>query len=640
MLELGFVRVILPNYLFEKVIPTAVGLKTTLIISRNYLGQFLGCCLVMMILQCCLQKDTQYSDSISNTNSKTNVILVVTDDQGYGDLGYHGNPWLKTPNLDVFAAQSLELTNFHVGTTCTPTRAGLMTGRNANRNNAWHTIAGCSILQEDEETMAEVFARNGYQTAMFGKWHLGDNYPFRPHDRGFQTALYHGGGGIGQTPDYWENDYFDDTYFRNGSPEKFKGYCTDVWFNEAIRFLNNSHESPFFLYLATNAAHSPFNVPPEYIKQYEAAPLTQEQKRFYAMISNIDHNFGKLLTYLDQSGLSENTILIFTTDNGTAKGITYLKDQDEWVGYNANLRGTKASHYDGGHRVPFFIRWPQSNFTHGESINELVAHVDLLPTLSELCEISYTPAKPLDGTSVVKILSGEVDQLDRMLVIDTQRNQWPQKGQKSCVMSTQWRLINGNELYNFFDDPGQTNNLADHHPQQVEKMQEFYEQWWTSIEPDFKYALIPVGHEKADSVMLTIHDLHTTEGLPWNQTMIREAIYHPQGHYNLKVVEKGDYRFSLSRYPNESGLTINGKAQRMPPSAFSDGVPIGRGVEATHALVELADTTFMVTVDPQQPAVVFQGPLNQGEHKMSSYFITSNGEKIPAYYIGIKKLDH
>ncbi len=639
MLELGFVSVILPNYLLEKLTPAVVGLKTTLIKSRSYLRQFLGYCLVMMILQCCVQKDSQYLNSNSNTNSKTNVILVVTDDQGYGDLGYHGNPWLKTPNLDLFAAQSLELTNFHVGTTCTPTRAGLMTGRNANRNNAWHTIAGCSILQEDEETMAEVFARNGYQTAMFGKWHLGDNYPFRPHDRGFQTALYHGGGGIGQTPDYWENDYFDDTYFRNGSPEKFKGYCTDVWFNEAIGFLNSSQEKPFFLYLATNAAHSPFNVPPEYIKQYEAAPLTQEQKRFYAMISNIDHNFGKLLTYLDQSGLSENTILIFTTDNGTAKGITYLKDQDEWVGYNANLRGTKGSHYDGGHRVPFFIRWPQGNFAHGESINELVAHVDLLPTLSELCEISYTPARPLDGTSVVKIISGEVDQLDRMLVIDTQRNQWPQKGQKSCVMSTQWRLINGNELYDFFDDPGQTTNLADHHPQQVEKMQEFYEQWWTSIEPDFKYALIPVGHENADSVMLTIHDLHTTDGLPWNQTMIREAIQHPQGYYNLKVVEEGDYRISLSRYPAESGLTINGKAERMPPFAFSDGAPPGKELEATHAIVELADTTFTVTVDPQQPAVVFQGPLNHGEHKMSSYFITSNGEKIPAYYIGIKKLD-
>ena len=179
---------------------------------------FLLSCLLITIG--CKEKTAIIEQSIT----KPNVIIIMADDQGYGDLGHHGNPWIKTPNLDTFAQSSLELTNFHVGTTCAPTRAGLMTGRNANRNNAWHTIAGCSILKEDEETMAQVFANNGYETAMFGKWHLGDNYPFRPHDRGFQHALYHGGGGINQTPDYWNNDYFDDTYFRNGKPEKFQGF--------------------------------------------------------------------------------------------------------------------------------------------------------------------------------------------------------------------------------------------------------------------------------------------------------------------------------------------------------------------------------------------------------------------------------
>ncbi len=264
---------------------------------------------------------------------KPNVIVILTDDQGYGDLAYHGNPIVKTPNLDAFAKESLELTNFHVGTTCAPTRAGLMTGRNANRNNAWHTIAGCSILLEDEETMPQVFLRNGYQTAMLGKWHLGDNYPFRPHDRGFQEAFYHGGGGVQQTPDYWNNDYFDDTYFRNGIPEKTSGYCTDIWFNEAIAYTKKQKEEPFLMNLALNAAHGPFNVPEKYEQMYASAPLTDIQKRFYGMISNIDDNFGRLVSHLKESNQFNNTIIIFTTDNGTARGITKAKDSEALLGY-------------------------------------------------------------------------------------------------------------------------------------------------------------------------------------------------------------------------------------------------------------------------------------------------------------------
>lgn len=174
---------------------------------------------LVLIFSSCKDRNTVEKKK-ANDFERPNVIFIITDDQGYGDVGFHGNTIIKTPNIDALAAKSTELTNFHVGTTCAPSRAGLMTGRNSNRNNAWHTIGGCSILNEEEQTISEVFQENGYATAMFGKWHLGDNYPFRPHDRGFDNALYHGGGGVGQTPDYWNNDYFDDTYFRNGIPEK------------------------------------------------------------------------------------------------------------------------------------------------------------------------------------------------------------------------------------------------------------------------------------------------------------------------------------------------------------------------------------------------------------------------------------
>lgn len=561
----------------------------------------------------------------------------MTDDQGYGDLGYNGNPWLKTPHLDRFAAGSLVLTNFHSGTTCTPTRAGLMTGRNANRNNAWHTIAGCSILKADEETMAEVFARNGYETAMFGKWHLGDNYPYRPHDRGFQTALYHGGGGVGQTPDYWDNDYFDDTYYRNGKPEKFKGYCTDVWFDETIKYIKNKKEisRPFFIYLAPNAAHSPFNLPEKYLKTHASAPLADGQKRFYGMINNIDENFGKLATYLESEDLLNNTILVFTTDNGTANGINYVKSENRTLGYNAGLRGVKGSPYDGGHRVPFLIKWPDGGILSKTSLHEMIAHVDLLPTLAALAGISFTPKKPLDGTNVAGILRGEVQSLDRMLVIDTQRKQWPEKGRNSCVMSTEWRLVHGTELYNTSKDPGQAQDVAEQFPALVDKMNRFYDEWWSTIEADFEYAVIPVGKEPVE---LTIHDLHTEEFLPWNQGQIRKANFNPGGFYILHIEEEGDYIFRMGRYPRESGLAIQDEVESIPATATRDGLPAGKGIKAVAAIIELNDSTWQEHVDAGKTHAIFRKRLKQGQYKFNSKFVTADDEHYTVYYHSIEKM--
>jgi arylsulfatase A-like enzyme len=212
-----------------------------------------------------------------NQGKPPNVVLVVTDDQGYGDLGCHGNPILRTPNLDALYRQSVRLTDFHVGPTCAPTRASLMTGRYCNRTGVWHTIMGRSLLRRDEVTMADVFAAGGYRTGIFGKWHLGDNYPFRPQDRGFHEVLVHGGGGVGQTPDTWGNDYFDDTYLHNGTPEKFSGYCTDVWFDGAMRFIEANRDRPFFAYLATNAPHSPYNVSERYSRPLQGQGRPERQ---------------------------------------------------------------------------------------------------------------------------------------------------------------------------------------------------------------------------------------------------------------------------------------------------------------------------------------------------------------------------
>jgi len=596
------------------------------------------CLVFLSFLSISCQQQKKEKKIAATKSVKPNVILIVTDDQGYGDIGVHGNNIIKTPNLDKFAEESLELTNFHVGTTCTPTRAGIMTGRNANRNNAWHTIAGCSILLEDEQTIAEVFEEDGYQTAMFGKWHLGDNKPYRPQDRGFQQALYNGGGGVGQTPDYWTNDYLDDTYFRNGTPEKFEGYCTDIWFDEAIKYIDTAKEKPFFMYLATNAAHEPFNVPKEYAEIYKDADLNPIQKRFYGMITNIDDNFAKLTEYLDKNGLAENTIIIYTTDNGTANGINYNKQTKKTRGFNAGLRGTKGSHYDGGHRVPFFIRWPKGNLLKATKKDELVAHVDLLPTLAELSGISFQPQKKLDGTSVVSLLEGKKESIDRMLVVDTQRKQWPEKGRNPCVMSKKWRLVNNTELYDFSTDPGQKVNIAEQHPEQVLKMQKFYDTWWNDIQSDIRYAYIPIGGEDNDEVVITVHDLHTEENLPWHEGQIRDAKFHPKGYYTVRIEESGNYEFKLSRYPFESGLLISQEIPAKEDKPYWNGQPIGNGLQITKAMVDVGEVHMEVDTDANKTSVQLKGYLEKGEYKMSCNFKSTKGEPLTAYYTAIRKL--
>jgi arylsulfatase A-like enzyme len=360
---------------------------------------------------------------------RPNVIIVMTDDQGYGHLSCHGNPVLKTPNIDKLHAQSIRLTDFHVSPTCSPTRAALMTGRYNVRTGVWHTIMGRHFLRADEATMADVFCDNGYRTGIFGKWHLGDNYPFRPMDRGFDESVIHLGGGIGHGNDYWGNDYFDDTYYRNGEPEKFKGYCADVWFDEAMKFIAADREKPFFCYLPTNTAHAPFHIPEKYSRPYKNKGLEYEDTHlFYGMLANIDENIGRLMDRLNHLGLIENTIVIFMTDNGGDP----VGGPDE---FNFNMRGSKGSQYEGGHRVPCFIHWPEGGLTGGRDVERLTGHIDILPTLIELCGIKKPEEVKFDGKSLVPLIaSGPANWPGRTLVVDSQRIDHPIKWRRSCYM--------------------------------------------------------------------------------------------------------------------------------------------------------------------------------------------------------------
>ncbi len=326
-----------------------------------------------------------------------NVIIVMTDDQGYADMSCHGNPYVRTPAMDRLHSESVRFTDFHVDPTCSPSRAALMTGRYASRAGVWLTYGGRNHLRRDEVTMADVFQRSGYATAIFGKWHLGDNYPFRPIDRGFGESLIHGGGVVGETPDHWGNDYYDDVYLRNGKPEPVSGYSTDVWFREATRFIEKHRNRPFFLYLATNAPHGPRHVPAKYLKPYLGNPKIPEARaRFYGMIVNIDENLAKLRARLAALDLAENTIFLFLTDNGGTAGV---------AGYNAGMRGKKGTVHEGGHRAACFVHWPKAGLDRGRDIDTLTAHFDLFPTLADWCDLSTNVQ--FDGRSLAPLVGDE-----------------------------------------------------------------------------------------------------------------------------------------------------------------------------------------------------------------------------------------
>lgn len=575
------------------------------------------------------------------TSRSPNVIIVITDDQGYGDLGHTGNPIIKTPAIDQFASEAFSLTNYHVGTTCAPTRAGLLTGRNCNRNGVWHTIMGASILNRDETTMADVFRENGYKTGMFGKWHLGDNHPFLPHDRGFEETFYHGGGGVGQTPDYWNNDYFDDTYFRNGTPEKKEGYCTDIWFDEAIKFVEDKKDEPFFCYLSLNAPHGPFNVPKKYYDLYQGeSGLQESQKRFYGMITNVDDNFSRLLQKLESLGIAENTIVVFTTDNGTANG--YKKDEktQEEFGYNAGMRGKKGSNYDGGHRVPFIIRWPKGGLVGNKKLTGLTAHVDMLPTLTALSNINHSPSKMMDGMDLSGYLKGKEAPKERFLVTDTQRMQWPIKGKHSCVMNGDWRLVNGTELYDISQDPGQQNNIAQQNTEMVADMNAFYESWWTDVISETKFSVIDLGVDPLE--VITCHDAHTGKEAypPWNQQQIRQGKPMKPAKFLVNFTKDGTYKFHLTRWPKESKLALGSEIlDSIPATANLNANINGKSMKFKQAYLKIGEQLHSVEVNNLDQAAIIEAQVTKGESELVAYFDLEDGGQSNAFYIYVEKDD-
>jgi len=550
---------------------------------------------------------------------RPNVLLIMTDDQGYGDLSCHGNKLLKTPALDKLHAQSVRLTDFHVDPCCSPTRAALLTGLYSTRTGVWHTVMGRSLLRRGAVTMADVFAASGYRTGIFGKWHLGDNYPFRPQDRGFQEVVIHGGGAIGNVPDYWGNDYFDDTYLHNGKPQRYKGYCTDVWFNQAIKFIKANRERPFFCYLPTNVPHGPWRVPEKYAEPYR--DKVGRVANFYGMIANFDENLGRLLEELKKLGLEENTIVIFLSDNGTAGGVQMDRAGHATGRYNAGMRGAKIWEYDGGHRVPCFIRWPAGRIGGGRDVEPIAAHFDLLPTLVELCKLKPPAGLKTDGRSLVPLLKDPAaDWPARTLFVHNQRVDHPVKGKNCQVMTDRWRLVNRGELYDIKADPGQKNDVAAAHPRVVEKLRKKYEAWWDDMAAHFDvYDRTVIGSDKENPVTLWTHDWHGPQ--LWDQSQVRRASPR-NGFWAIEVERDGKYQIELRRWPRE----VN-----RPISAEIDG---GKAIPITKARLLVGNLDSSLAVDGKMAAATFTVHLKAGPTCLQTWFVDEqSGQSRGAYYV-------
>ena len=587
--------------------------------------------------------------------ARPNVLIIMTDDQGYPELSVHGNPVLQTPNLDILHGQSIRLSDYHVTPMCTPTRGQLLTGMDAARNGAVNVSSGRALLRPKIPTIANYFSDAGYFTGVFGKWHLGANYPFRPQDRGFEESVWYPSSSIPSVPAYWGNDYFDDVYTHNGKEQRYKGYCTDVFFSEAKRFMLDSvrKKKPFLCYLATNTPHGPF-IPKDEdrkaIAQVLESPkfdhLEENIKRrlslYLGMIRNIDWNMGKLMKFLDENNLSENTILLFQTDNGSILGPQY---------FNAGMRGKKTQIWEGGHRVPCFIRWPSGGLGKPRDIEGLTQVQDVLPTLLELCEIEIknVNGQKFDGMSLASIIKDKKKvPEDRMLIINYSRmpgfsnypspySQTQMRADQSAVLWKRWRLLENRELYDLKSDPLQKNNVIENHPKVVAKMRRHLYSWWDTVKHlanNPQRIIIGTKYENPTK-------LSATEWLDVfvdQQGQIFRGVQ-KSGYWLLDIAQSGEYEIELRRWPKEADGTISGTL----PNGEGKALPI------TEAMLYVSDHNHLdigqkkayqfegltKRVTQKDKAITFTMSLKKGPVALHTWFKGQNNTMLSAYYVYI-----
>jgi arylsulfatase len=560
---------------------------------------------------------------------RPNVIIVMTDDQGLGDFSFTGNPVLRTPNLDRFASQSVRLVDFHVCPMCSPTRGQLLTGLAALRNGATSVTAGRTFVRLGIPMLPEIFGNAGYKTGLFGKWHLGDSYPHRPIDRGFEESVYHLGWGMLESTPEFGNPLIDGRCFHNGRTERFHGHCTDVWFDRALAWIQDrkANNEPFFCYIPTNAPHGPCVDEERYVEPYRGKGPAE----FFGMIAHVDKRFGDLERFLDESDLRENTIVIFMTDNGGTAGVRT---------YNAGLRAGKTTYYEGGHRVPCWIRWPNGGLGKPRDVDVPTQNTDLLPTLLELCGIA--PArlagiapeewKLYGGVSLAGLLRATRRLEDRLLVV-----QYGQMITKfdSCVIWNNWRLVRGEELYDVGRDRGQEKNVAADHRQVLNKMRNYYEMWWKGVEPLVNdFVPISIGDPKQTVVELTSGDW---EGIyADNVGHVRNGVGgQTGGRWHIRAETSGQYEFTLRRWPEQTHAALG--------AGYDSNASSRNGVSKefptiARARVEIAGLKEAAMADPKARSVTLSLTLPAGRTTLKAWFQDESGtDLIGAFFVTVRK---
>lgn len=561
----------------------------------------------------------------ASQGGRPNVVLIMSDDQGFGDVGIDGNPIVRTPNLDRLARSGARLEHFYVSPVCAPTRASLMTGRYNYRTGAVDTFLGRAMMRADEVTLAEMLSAAGYRTAIFGKWHLGDNYPLRPNDQGFQEALVLRGGGIAQPsdPPEWGGDsYFDPVLQHNGRELRTRGYCSDVFTNAAIDHITKVRDQPFFVYLAFNAPHAPLQVPQREYRSYkhldlgpdafpkQGQPISRQTDpevtaRIYGMVTNIDDNVGRLLERLDSLGLARDTIVVFLTDNGPQQ-----------PRFNGGMRGRKGMVYEGGIRVPCFVRWP-GRITAGTHVETPAAHIDLAPTLLDACSVARPKNVAFDGRSLLPILTGEpVDWPDRTLFAQWHRGDAPERYRAFSARASRYKLVRPEtsrdrpvdkslELYDVVADPFELHDIAAEQPEVVARLRAEYDRWFDDVGRAQGYAppRIVLGSEHENPSVLTRQDWRGPQA-GWAANSI--------GHWEVEVAAPGRYDVTL-RFAPRSGSTT--------------------------ARLTLGNVTRQQTVQPGQRTCVFQSlPLAAGPGRLEAW-VDEGGKRTGVLYVDVNRLD-
>lgn len=584
--------------------------------------------LILLFFSACRENTT------TESTSKPNVIIIMTDDQGIGDFGFTGNPYIKTPVLDEMASQSLNLTNFYVSPVCAPTRSSLMTGRYSERTGVYDTYNGGATMSDSEITIAEILKENGYETGIFGKWHLGDNYPYRPIDQGFDEAVVHRAGGMGQPGDVLnfyagDSSYFNPVLFKNGEPVQTKGYCSDVFTNEIISFIRKNQEQksgkPFFAYLSFNAPHTPLQLPEEYYNLYQDVEFDaakfgvfdkavgkmtpgeiEAAKRVYGMVTNIDDNIGRLIQSLKDKDIYNNTILVFLTDNGPQQNR-----------YKLGLRELKSSVYGGGVRVPCLIHYPEK-YREKQELEAAVAHIDLLPSILDLCGIEKV-GHEIDGLSFVSPENNDYSAFENRTLFYEWGRGYLQKYRNFAALKGNFKLVGHTdrhseiddfELFDVQTDPQETNNILKENLEIANALKRGMDAWYNEIiseENNNKNFPAYIGTPYENPVILNRNDAKGTPVAWTNENVLN--------HWDVRVPEDGIFNIT---YHFLKPLDEPGKAcLKLYPYH----------IEETLENPGISEWTLKNV------------KINQGDYRLEPFFQTNKRNLIFPFYVSVNRVD-